>query len=220
MKRILKYVTLALAGIIVGYMLVPTMLLAQTQPTPTQSSTWSGIKSLYAEPDATAPQRDQLQTEATAANITWWRSLSQENRNTNIYYMAARDLGLTNQPNCKEWVRSVVYRASSTVVTIPQTLPDASGWYFSSSPYLARVDNIRSVRSGWLVQLNWKTTYNYSIGRWNYIPHTMIIAEVYSSGIWVIEANWTPGTVAYRWIDFPTFDSKVLRYSCYYVTGG
>lgn len=76
MKRILKYVTLAIAGIIVGHMLVPTMLLAQTQPTPTQSSTWSGIKSLYAEPDATAPQRDQLQTEAYpqycfALNVPW-----------------------------------------------------------------------------------------------------------------------------------------------------
>lgn len=62
MKRIL-IITLAIAGIIVGLMLVPTMLLAQ--PIPTQPSTWSRVKALYAEPDATTSRRDQVQTEAT-----------------------------------------------------------------------------------------------------------------------------------------------------------
>lgn len=208
MKRILN-ITLAIAGIIVGLMLVPTMLLAQPTPTAVESSTWSHVKALYAEPDATAPQREQLQTEATASNIAWWRSLSQDSRNANIYYRATWDLGRRDQSNCKEWVRSVVYAASSTVVNIPATRPTATGWYFASSPYMARVDNIRAARSGWIVQMNW-----------NSLVHTMIVAETRSNGIWVIEANWIRGTVAYRWIDYGTFDANVRRYSCYYVTGG
>ena len=115
----------------------------------------------------------------------------------------------------QEWARKVVLEASRGVVNLPAPLPDASGWYYGYSPYLVGMSGgIRSATQGTIVQLNWRLSSGAIT------PHTMIVNSRSSSGVYVIEANWTAGYVKYRWISFSEFDARAVRYSCYTVIGG
>lgn len=151
----------------------------------------------------------------TIADQNWWRNLSQAERNMSILYKADSYNNRLGYYNCKEWARKVVLEASRNVVYLPSTLPNGNGWYYGYSPYLVGMSGgIRSSAQGTIVQLNWR------LNNGTITPHTMIVASRTGSGINVIEANWSPGKVAYRWIPFTEFDAKVTRYSCYFVVGG
>lgn len=166
------------------------------------------------QPDLSAPSEQG--EKATDAQKVWWRSLSQAARNQAIIERAWRDNGRYVGLNCKEWVRKVVYDASKTVVNLPATLPNASGWYFASSPYLVGMSGgIRSAQPGWIVQTNWKLRDGTTT------PHTLIVTARGSTGIYIIESNWCSSyAVCERFVSFATFESQVPRYTCYYVIGG
>lgn len=152
---------------------------------------------------------------ATQYDRDKWRSYSQAERNMLILYKAYGYNGQYGYCNCKEWVRKIVLEASNGVVNIPATLPDASGWYFGSSPYLIGMSGgIRGAGQGTLVQLNWR----FNDGSTS--PHTMIVSGRTTDGVSVIEANWISCRVTTRWISFSEFDRHVVRYSTYIVTGG
>ncbi len=157
----------------------------------------------------------QLQPQATAANIQWWRNRTQAERNMLILERAYRDLNQNVGVQCKPWVDDRVVRdASRTVVDIPATLPDAFGWYYGYSPYLHNGGGIRNVQPGWIVQMRY---------RWSSYtgPHTFIISWKSSTHFGVIESNVkASNTVGERTLSFTEFEQKAERYTCYYVTGG
>ncbi len=150
----------------------------------------------------------------TAADKAWWRGLSQATRNQAIIERAWVDNGRYVGLNCKDWARAVVLAASRNVVNLPSTLPNASGWYFASSPYLRPLGNIRTVFPGCIVQTNWKTSKGVT-------PHTFIVTATGSAGMNIIESNWVATNyVRERFVSFSTFESQVSLYTCYYVIGG
>lgn len=165
-------------------------------------------------PDVGDQPKDQPQAVSEADRV-WWRSLTQAQRNSAIACRGELDIGRYVGQNCKEWTRTAVLGASHGVVSLPQTLPDAYGWYWAYSPYLVGMSGgIRSVQRGWMVQMRWRKN-NGAI-----TPHTFIIRSRDASGISVVECNWTPLTVTTRWISFSEFESRVTNYSCHYAIGG
>lgn len=158
-----------------------------------------------------------LESLATSTDLAWWRGLSQSSRNLAIATRARTYTGRTGFPNCKEWVRQVVLEASRSIVTIPQTLPTSSGWYWGASPYVASMSaGIASVQPGWVLQMNVKL----SNGSWT--PHTAIVLSRTSTSIRVIEANWSAGKVTERDVPMADFGNpnKIYLYSCHYILGG
>lgn len=143
------------------------------------------------------------------------RLLTQQQRNEAIASRALQDLNRNVGLNCKEWARKVVKEASGNVVLLPQTLPNASGWYWADSPYVVGMSGgIRGVQRGWVVQTNWRLS-NGTI-----TPHTFIVLSRTSSGVNIIESNWAaPLTVKQRYVSFATFEAQVPLYSSHYIIG-
>jgi hypothetical protein len=173
------------------------------------------------QPDSSVPSGEA--EKATTAQKAWWRGLSQAGRNNAIVTRAYQDNNRNVGQNCKIWARAVVLAASQTVVNLPGTLPTENGWYFADSPYLVGMcGGIRSVQPGWIVQTNWK------LADGSITPHTFIVVSRTSSGVNIIECNWTPLTVTTRFVPFTVFEGsvnppkapEVPRYTCYYVIGG
>ncbi len=163
---------------------------------------------------------DQLQTQASAADVQWWRNLSQADRNMIILQRAYRDNGQYVGLNCKMWAQKVVSDASRGVVTLPQTLPTAEGWYYTYSPYLVGMSGgIRSVQPGTIIQMR----YKWASG--TITVHTMFVTWRSSTAFGVIESNvpagsLTVGTRNNAALSFSDFERNVQQYSCYYVIGG
>jgi len=199
--------------VLVSFLLALGLLSLMTGCGQEEQSVTAPLESMdLGEPDA--PAFEEQAEKATAAQKAWWRGLSQATRNQAIIERAWRDNGRYVGLNCKEWARVVVYDASRSVVNLPATMPNASGWYFAPSPYLRSLSGIRAAFPGCVVQTNWKLA-NGSI-----TPHTLIVTSSGPSGIGVIECNWTPLTVTTRFISFTEFERQALRYTCYYVIGG
>ncbi len=165
--------------------------------------------------DSVEGQKDQLQPMAATKT---WSQYTQAERNMAIVYRAYDNIGQYVGQNCKEWVRTVVYSASNGMVTLPATLPNASGWYFGYSRYLVGMSGgITSVHQGSLVQMRWR------LDNGTITPHTMIILYRASNGVMVIESNWCQSNcmrVNTRFITFTEFNSHVVNYTTYTVTGG
>ncbi|MFA6308093.1 MAG: hypothetical protein WCS88_02625 [Patescibacteria group bacterium] len=173
------------------------------------------VSSNDSEQTAESKEGDDIGLSA-ATYSTWWSNLGQIGRNQAILDRAYRDINRYVGLNCKDWARKVVYDASKGVVTLPTTLPNASGWYFAYSPYLVGMSGgIRSVQPGWIVQINWRLSDG------SITPHTFIVVGRSPYGINVIESNWCAyNKVCTRYISFSDFAQKVSRYTCYYVIGG
>ncbi|MFH0873221.1 MAG: hypothetical protein V1846_00020 [Candidatus Komeilibacteria bacterium] len=108
-----------------------------------------------------------------------------------------------------------MFDASRGVVTLPQTLPDASGWYLAYSRYLVSMSGgITNVQPGWIVQMRY---------RWNngtVTPHTFIVTWRSSTAFGVIESNVaSTNTVGQRTLTFADFQRNAVAYSCHYVIG-
>jgi hypothetical protein len=108
-----------------------------------------------------------------------------------ILTRANRDLNVYVGIECKPWISRIVKDA--TGVTVPSTSPDAYGWSWSASNHFNQVWGIGSAVVGDFVQLN------YVKGR----PHTFLITSVSSTGVNVIESNWSKSLmVTSRFIPF------------------
>ena len=176
-----------------------------------------GLNGAVDEPaTAQVPKGDAaLPLYATQADRDWWRALTQAQRDQAVVSRANADNTKYVGLNCKEWARRVVLDASRGTVNLPSTLPNASGWYFSASPYLVNVGSIRDARTGNVVQVNWRLSSGAIT------PHTMIVTSNTADGINVIESNWSASlTVSRRFISYATFGSKVTAYTVYRVIGG
>lgn len=160
----------------------------------------------------------------TAADVAWWRGLTQIERNQAILDRAYRDIGIDVKMQCKPWVQRVVPDASRGVATVPATSPDPAGWYWQMNAYAIRYyGNIRYVKPGWIVQMNLKKTDG------TITPHTAIVVGVSSSGVNWIDSNFysktQPNVVTVHFMTFTDFErityiNGQYKYSLYYIGGG
>lgn len=115
--------------------------------------------------------------------------------------------------NCKEWARKVVLDVSMGSVNLPQTLPDANGWYWASSPYTVRTSTpIQNVKPGWILQMNWR------LNNGTVTPHTAIVIGTDPYGIYLAESNVVAvNTVSTRYVTYAQFNASIVRWSVYYI---
>lgn len=210
---------LSLYGLVIALMAMPLLFTACSERKGGDVMGPDATRTQVVNPgvnDGDGQDRNDSHNGGTIADQNWWRNLSQAERNMMILYRAGSYNGSNSYCNCKTWARQVVLEASHNVVNMPQTLPGESGWYFAYSPYFVGMSGgIRGSAQGTIVQLNWR------LNDGSITPHTMIVSGRSSTGVYVIEANWSPKChVGYRWISFTDFDSHVVRYSCYTVIGG
>jgi len=159
---------------------------------------------------------------ATAANISWWGSLTQTQRSTLIEAEAKRWVGATSYQldnyyrcNCKEFARYVVKRASREVVRLAATV-DADGdtyyygWRLRVDDHTKWVTNYLSgsiglAKAGNVVQANTRSGG----------PHTMIISWVSSDSVRVVHANAPSCGVRARTMSRSTFKYNYPKWSLY-----
>lgn len=142
-----------------------------------------------------------------------WHDWTQQQRNQAIVNRAYDDNNAWVGESCKEWVRTVVYDASSGAVTIPSTHPDLYYWY-SHAYVVGRSGLIQYAQPGEIVQM--KLTSGY--------PHTAIVVSVSAYGVTFIESNWdatpedeTDAYVHTRYVTFADFYNQVDNYSIMYI---
>jgi hypothetical protein len=165
----------------------------------------------------TAPEQLDLKpraVNATYSDRAWWYNLSQTSRVNYILNRAKADNGKYVGVECKPWVQRVFPSASRNVVDVPPTYPNASGYSWYSSPYFVKAGSITSVLPGDVVQM-----------RWNGGPHTFIVVSRQSTGLTVIDSNFSsktkPNYVQIHSITFKEFAAKTGGYyTVYRVTSG
>lgn len=162
-------------------------------------------------PESTSINSQSAATLAATTASTGWTTIPQWFRNQLIFQTA---FAYNNQYvglECKPWVTAVVKRASGGLVNLPATSPDAYGYEWYPSRYVARVmTGIRGAFPGAIVQMN--LSYRK--------PHTLIVYRVNDTSVDVIESNWKlDRTVRTRNVPFSDFD-KMYAYRIYQVIGG
>lgn len=152
-------------------------------------------------------------TSSVYAWSVWHDQLTQSQRDHAIIDRAYQDLGKNVDLNCKNWARKVVYDASAGGVTIPQTLPDADGWYWAWDWNIEEICIYPEYfRPGAILQMNWLKRDG------TITPHTAIVSEMTSTGMYLLESNWIgSNTVGRRFVSFSEFYSKVTRYTVHYI---
>lgn len=150
---------------------------------------------------------------ATQQQVSQWRSMSQSARNQAILSRAYSQNGQYTGLSCKEWVRSVVFNASQTVVWLPSTSPNNYQWYYQSDIYAvpACPAPLSSIGPGAIIQM-----------RWNNTLHTAIVTGRDSNGMQWIDCNWGQPTenrtVRIHYVTNQQFMSATQGfYSVYYV---
>lgn len=151
---------------------------------------------------------------AQAENYFFWHYIyAQQGRNAAIINRAVQNLGQQVNGNCKEWARTVVREASWGEVIIPQTLPNADGWYWAYHPWIEEFSStpIEAVVPGAILQTNWNTSRGMT-------PHTAIVMGVATDGIYLIESNWSAmNTVSQRFVSFVAFRDRVSQFTIHYI---
>lgn len=148
---------------------------------------------------------------ALADNASWWHGLSQIQRNGLIRSRAYQNNGQYTGQTCKEWVRTVVYSASGSVVWVPSNQPYPNEWkWYSGAGVGVRWTSIQNVRPGEIVQMVLS----------NGTPHTAIVWSVDACGVTFIDCNWYNDKRVYiHWMSFYDFQTIFgTRYSVYYIT--
>ncbi len=136
-----------------------------------------------------------------------WHTWSQATRNQAIVDETFEDNDEYVGLSCKEWVRDVVLRASSRVVTIPPTASNLYTWK-RSSDVVGRSGLIEYAQPGEIVQMYLNSA----------IEHTAIVLAVSTTGVTFIESNWNSDKVVHtRFVSFSKFRKQVKNYSIYYV---
>lgn len=148
-----------------------------------------------------------------------WTCMSQWQRHDWLVEVALRDVGRQYPPNCKEWVRKVVYEASGyggdTPVTIPPTYPNDSGWswyYHPRTPQMSKT--LRQVITGEVIQMNWGA-----------MPHTTIVGRITTYGCYFIDCNFprwlgdiNSGYIQNHWVSWSEMEAKISnRYTVYQI---
>lgn len=145
-----------------------------------------------------------------------WHSWQQWQRYGATVNMALCQNGFQTGMNAKKWVKFVIYAASHTAVTLPQTKPNMYEWY--PHPYVYKFPASHTPdrwQAGQIIQM-----------KWNNRPHTAIFICLYHSkeqnGMYWIDCNWGPPwnnrTVQYHFVSYEDFEEKVgTRYSVYEV---
>ena len=119
---------------------------------------------------------------------------------------------------CKEWVYDLIPLA--TGVAIPINHPeDWAKWEDSNDARVTTVvktegitpqEQLGNLLAGDTIQMNWNNT----------TPHTMIVGNVESNGIWVFDANWaisspSDETARYHFISFDSLNSNMVDFTIY-----
>jgi len=140
-----------------------------------------------------------------------WHDLPQQLRNQRITDEARRELGQTGF-NCKEWISHLIRRSSNGIITVPRTLPNATGFYWDYSANVTGLcGDIKIAQPGWAVQSRWRLN-NGSIS-----PHTFLIERMGAHDFTILEANWEKRyTVTRRTVHHTAFYSQVKQYTLYY----
>ncbi|MFA5273419.1 MAG: LamG-like jellyroll fold domain-containing protein [Candidatus Peribacter sp.] len=128
---------------------------------------------------------------------------------------------------CKEWVYNLIENA--TGVTVPlNDEADYAKWEEKTDARIKMVekptsnklsDQVQSLRSGDIIQMNWK----------NVTPHTMVVGKIEEDGIWVFDSNWgdqaefdengnkilDDETLRYRFVSFDSFEQGAQDFTTY-----
>jgi len=142
-----------------------------------------------------------------------WHDISQEFRNYLIVQYGSLDRGKIGG-ECKPWVQDVVYRASGQHVWLPQTVPDANGWYWADDPHVGRRDgaDIIEIDPGEIVQMQWRFLNGETT------PHTFIVWQTYWHGFDWLDSNWVAtNTVGTHYCSYETFDAQVIQWTGHYI---
>lgn len=136
-----------------------------------------------------------------------WHTWTQSVRNQAIVNKTYPDNNQYVAKSCKEWVRDIVYKASSGLVTIPPTSNNLYTW-IPDNNVVGRSALIQYAQPGEIVQML------LSSG----IEHTAIVLAVSPTGITFIESNWGSDEVVHtRFVTFAKFKKQVRSYSIYYI---
>ncbi len=148
-----------------------------------------------------------------------WHNLTQAQRNqfilsagvaqNGMYLRSVQFPGLPMQ--CKEWVQNVVYRASGGAVWLPSNYSNFE-WNGHSWVYSLPGMSVQACQSGQIIQME-------ILGRnGQYGPHTAIVWQVYSSGIYFLDCNYGgDGRVQIHYLSFADYSKIVRRYTVYTV---
>jgi len=157
-------------------------------------------------------------TSVAVAQATSWHSMTQAQRNEKIIARANVDDNHYVYPKeCKGWVQDVVYSASGNTVWLPNTTSLLYTWCSDPSVYsVPKPFRVEWAQRGWIIQMRWQ-----NVGDKKIYPHTIIIENVYSTYMDIIDCNlFAPYTVKHRTMTFDYFYQHLTGqydYTLYYV---
>ena len=175
--------------------------------------------------NATPTASDNGNGMVTALTLTW-SQMTHAQRTEAIITRANQDNGYVF-PNleCKTWVQTVVTSASGGAAVIPQNQNNYT-WYTNSSvawPSQYSCIPVENAQRGWMIQMSFRNTSDHSIIN----PHTIIIENVYSTYMDIIDCNLDPPsghkvshrTMTYQYFYDHAYDANGNShvYNLYYV---
>jgi hypothetical protein len=136
---------------------------------------------------------------AEASGTNWWHSLSQQSKNQLIVDRARQDVGQWGG-QCKEWIQgTVVWQASGYHVWLPLNQPPPNDYmWYPDSHTVGRSALLEWTQVGEIIQVRWGSG----------VPHTAIISGKTSTGVMLIDSNWSNGDGMVR--------EHFLSYSAFY----
>ncbi|MEK7631603.1 MAG: hypothetical protein AAB445_01885 [Patescibacteria group bacterium] len=165
--------------------------------------------------DSAEERKDQMQPAAAAIN---WNSLNAMSKRQLILETGYAENGTRQAPNCKIWAQAMVTRASGGAASLPTTVNNGYGYYFTSLSHVTQV-----------LQNQPNASYTYFLpGRVLQMwyggpnkPHTAFIYSSSPSGMQWLDCNFVGGAgngiVGIHSISWAEFRQKVPNFTLYEV---